>query len=677
MRSSLAEHSSPQLKTPSSESVAEEYCNPKYPEYAHHPLGHLLAQESGVPSINVPTAEDKYYAYQENPELVTPIKTIAFYLPQFHPFRENDTWWGKGFTEWSNVGKATSVFNGHHQPHCPIHLGYYDLRIIDNMIEQATLAKNYGIHGFSYYFYWFDGITLMEAPLRGMLGNSRVDIPFCLTWANENWTRRWDGQESDVLISQNHSLEDSRKLFEHLIPYFKDKRYIRNQDCPVFIVYRPDIIPSIKETTDLWRKLAIEAGFEGLYLVGCQTFGIKDIREHGFDAAVEFPPHAIGSPDISAELECANRDFTGHIYDYRKAARSKIDEGVTNYRKHYTCMLSWDNTARKGLKSHIFARFSLSQYQDWLSSNISKTLRQARYSDDYPLYTFINAWNEWAEGTHLEPDRKYGYGYLQSTYDILGQHTTEKKDLDFLLRQTDPRDNKAIQKENCAIVHCHYLETLPRIANRLKRLPDTFDIYVSTTNLKLAIQVKESNPEFIVEVTPNIGRDIGPFLHTLRSIEDASLEYNACLKVHTKKSAYRNDGSQLREKLLDQLFMPSTISQALSTLEHNGKSEDIGLICPKDFLKEHADVNGYRLKYHMKAIDEIESATGIIFHQSVFPAGSMFWFRQKALRRLLHIPMSWFDPEIGLADGTMAHTIERIFATIVQFDGYRVIPTSD
>jgi lipopolysaccharide biosynthesis protein len=442
-------------------------------------------------------------------------------------------------------------------------------------------------------------------------------------------------------------------------------------------VYRPDIIPNIKETTEHWRKLAIEAGFEGLYLVGCQTFGINDVREHGFDAAVEFPPHAIGSPDISAELGSTNKCFEGHIYDYRRAAKSKIDEGVTNYRKHYTCMLSWDNTARKGPKSHIFARFSLAQYQDWLSSNISKTLRQAHYSDDYPLYTFINAWNEWAEGTHLEPDRKYGYGYLQSTYDILSQHTTEKKDLDFLLGQPDPRDNKAIQKENCVIIHCHYLETLPTIVNRLKRLHGNFDIYVSTTNLKLAAQVKEDYPEFIVEVTPNIGRDIGPFIHTLRSIEAAGLEYNACLKVHTKKSVYRNDGSQLREKLLDQLFTPTTIELALSTLKHNSKCGDVGLICPKDFLVEHADANGYRLKYHMKSIEEIESATGILFNQSVFPAGSMFWFSQKALRRLLHIPMSWFDPEVGLADGTFAHTIERVFATIVQFDGYRVIPVND
>lgn len=673
MKTILAQHGSNPRSEQGNNSSVDLFDELEIPTYAHHRLSHLLAPESGVPSIHVSTAQDRYLDYSDNPDLKSPLKAIAFYLPQFHPFEENDNWWGKGFTEWSNVGKSTPIFSGHHQPHCPIHLGYYDLRIVDNMAEQAALAKNYGIYGFSYYFYWFDGHTLMEKPLRNMLENPSVDMPFCLTWANENWTRRWDGQENDILIAQNHSIDDSVNLFRHLIEYFRDPRYIRHDGNPVFIVYRPDIIPNINEITTVWRELAIEAGLDGLYLVGCQTFGITDVRGLGFDAAVEFPPHAVGSPDIKSDLEDVNADFSGHIYDYNIVAKSKINEGIASFPKHYTCMLSWDNTARKGLKSHVFARFNLAQYQDWLSSNISKTLHQSRYSESYPLFTFINAWNEWAEGTHLEPDRKYGYSYLKATYDVLQQHACSSDNLGALTKQKDPRDDKSTQKENCIILHCHYLDVLPSIANHILSLPDTFDVYVTATSLPTAMAIKELYPDFIVDVTPNIGRDVAPFIHTLKSLAAAGLEYKACLKLHTKKSVYRNDGSELREKLLLQLFDPATVEVALSSLGGAMQAGNTGMICPVSFLIDHTDPNGYRLKYHLEAIEELEQVMGFTFHRSVFPAGSMFWFSQKAMQRLLSISLSAFDPEIGLADGTVAHTIERIFATIVQFDGYRVM----
>jgi len=240
-------------------------------QYRFHPHGFLLDKKYNLAIVSSEILQDKFYRYNKKDTFASAMKLIAFYLPQFHPFKENDQWWGKGFTEWTNVGKAKPLFDDHYQPHCPIHLGYYDLRITENMIEQAELAKNYGINGFAYYVYWFKGKTIMETPLENMLKEPRIDIPFCITWANENWTRRWDGQEEDILISQEHSLADSKEFLIYMQKYFLDNRYICHENKPVIIIYRANIIPEISLTIKHWREMAIEMGFAGLYLIAAQT----------------------------------------------------------------------------------------------------------------------------------------------------------------------------------------------------------------------------------------------------------------------------------------------------------------------------------------------------------------------------------------------------------------------
>lgn len=350
------------------------------------------------------------------------IRAIAFYLPQFHPFPENDTWWGKGFTEWTNVGKALPLFEGHHQPHCPIHFGYYDLRIPQVMEEQAELARAYGIGGFAYYFYWFAGRSLMETPLRAMLNNARVDIPFCLTWANENWTRRWDGGDNNLLIGQSHSIEDSRALIRYLEPYFSDPRYIRVDGKPVFLIYRAEIIPDMAATARMWRDEAQAMGLGGLHLVAVQSFGVSDPRPFGLDAAVEFPPHKFDTLNYASGLRLSNPSFAGHIHDYRQAANATLARPEPDYHLYRSVMLSWDNTARKQDRAHIYANFSVEAYRIWLSD----LCRRLRARPDLPAdrrMVFINAWNEWAEGTHLEPDQRYGYAYLAATAEALQDQT--------------------------------------------------------------------------------------------------------------------------------------------------------------------------------------------------------------------------------------------------------------
>lgn len=361
---------------------------------------------------------DDFQPYSPPTELEPAVRIIAHYLPQFHPFSENDAWWGKGFTEWTNVGKAVPNFPGHYQPHCPIHFGYYDLRLPEVMAEQAKVAKQYGVSGFAYYFYWFDGKTLMEHPLQKMLCRPEIDIPFCLTWANENWTRRWDGRDHDVLIAQNYSLDDARALLRHLRKYFEDSRYIRIDGKPVFTVYRANIIPDIKAFTDAWRAEAQSWGEPGLYLIAAQAYGVDDPTPLGFDAAMSFPPHGVARTDITDDMDVTNPNFTGSIIDYNTVVENELSRAEPDYKLFRSAMLSWDNTARNQSNARIFANFSIRAYRKWMSHICQSVLSQDKYSEDEKI-VFVNAWNEWAEGTHLEPDKIYGFAYLQATYDAV------------------------------------------------------------------------------------------------------------------------------------------------------------------------------------------------------------------------------------------------------------------
>src|SRR5262245_59534320 len=247
------------------------------------------------------------------------IRAIAFYLPQFHPIPENDRWWGKGFTEWSNVSRARPLFPGHEQPQLPRELGFYDLRVPEVRRDQADLARRFGIHGFCYYYYWFNGRRLLERPLEEVLRSGQPDFPFCICWANENWTRGWDGLERDILIEQQHTETSDAEFIRDVLPILKDPRYIRMNGAPLLLVYRPSLRPRPRRTTDVWRAEARAAGIDSLHLCAVQSYGVTDPRRLGFDAAVEFPPHYLSLPDIRAELEHLAPEFEGWIFDYRDA----------------------------------------------------------------------------------------------------------------------------------------------------------------------------------------------------------------------------------------------------------------------------------------------------------------------------------------------------------------------
>ena len=348
------------------------------------------------------------------------VKLIAFYLPQFHPFPENDEWWGKGFTEWTNVTRAVPQFPGHYQPHLPGELGFYDLRIEDVHFRQIELAKQYGLYGFAYYHYWFNGKRLMEMPVDRFLANKKMDFPFLLVWANENWTRRWDGLENDILIAQEHTPESDYSFIKDLTPYLLDERYIRLGERPVIIVYRADILPEPKVTVERWREYCLRNKLGDPYLIAAQTFGLEDPRTVGFDAAVQFPPHNewhAADLMIQNSIEIANPEYSSYIFSYPKMVdRQEKQTKPSPYPLYKTVFPSWDSEPRKPGRGTIYAYSKPSLYRRWLQAACNWTLKNHTEGE---RLLFINAWNEWAEGTHLEPDRRFGYANLYVTMDVV------------------------------------------------------------------------------------------------------------------------------------------------------------------------------------------------------------------------------------------------------------------
>lgn len=348
-------------------------------------------------------------------------RLIAFYLPQYHPIPENDAWWGKGFTEWTNVVKARPWFKGHEQPQLPADLGFYDLRIDEVREEQARMAARYGISGFCYYYYWFNGRRLLEKPLEAVLASGRPDFPFCICWANESWSRRWDGSEHEVLMEQVHSPESDRRFIEDVIPILKDPRYIRVGGAPLLLVYRFSLMPDPISATETWRKACAEAGVGKIHITAVQSFGIEDPRVFGCDSAVEFPPHGISASEITPKVDNLDPAFEGKVYDYRDLIAVDELRVTPAYPVFPTVMPAWDNTARRGARGHVFHNATPQAYEVWLRNAIARATREPVGGE---RIVFVNAWNEWAEGTHLEPDRRWGHAFLDATKRAMADSTS-------------------------------------------------------------------------------------------------------------------------------------------------------------------------------------------------------------------------------------------------------------
>lgn len=353
------------------------------------------------------------------------VRFIAFYLPQFHPTPDNDAWWGPGFTEWTITDAARPLFAGHDQPHRPAELGRYDLRDPGVRAAQAELARRHGIDAFCYYHYWFEGRRLLERPFREVLASGAPDLPFCLCWSNESWTRRFDGKHRHLLLAQTYSERDDREHIRWLSRAFQDPRYLRVDGRPIFLVYRARSLPAPRRTTAIWREEAARLGIGELFLGAVESNfrpeRAGDPRSLGFDAAVEFQPDAF-TPTVSsslrlaltpggarAVLRCALR--LSRLRAYRDLAAAAIARPDPGYPRLRCVTPSWDNTARRPRgRALIYTGSTPALYEAWLGA-----VGRRVAAGPEPRLLFINAWNEWGEGCHLEPDQRHGRGYLEAT----------------------------------------------------------------------------------------------------------------------------------------------------------------------------------------------------------------------------------------------------------------------
>lgn len=601
-------------------------------------------------------------------------QVIAYYLPQFHPVEVNNQNWGAGFTEWTNVTKALPQYQGHYQPHLPAETGFYDLRNPDSMALQVELAKQYGVGGFCFHYYWFGGQRVLEMPLNQFAANRALDLPFCVCWANENWTRRWDGAESDVILQQTYALDSWKQFIDDLLPLFNDPRYIRVDGKPLLVVYRPGLIPDAQKVVALWRQLAEAAGLPGLWLVCAQTFGLVDPRPFGFDAAVEFPPHKIHDRiDALPAPPLWNPQFTGKVWSYADAVAESMSRPQEPYPLYRTAFPSWDNEARRTGTSFSFADANPAEFGEWLSTCASyarATLPKGQQ------FVFVNAWNEWAEGAHIEPDRHFGCAWLEEVQRLHTAHKPIPATLPWASQDARPQGAPATAGRVAVVLHLFYPETWPDFEAALLSSGFEGDVLITTPAAQVGAVAAMARARFAhaeVFAAENRGRDIRPTLALLPLL--IARGYRAVLKLHSKKTLHRENGTEWRQSLVESLLpAPQALRGMLDGL---ARYPSLGLIAPQGNVLNLQRFIWTNKPWVATLADELgEREDWLDRTRPWFPAGSMFWFKPAALAKLLacsSVQQDRFEPEDQQVDGTLAHALERMVGAAALSAGYHLV----
>jgi lipopolysaccharide biosynthesis protein len=584
-------------------------------------------------------------------------RIFAFYLTQYHPIEKNDVAWGKGFTEWRNVTKAFPRYFGHYQPKLPADSTLYDLRIRQNIIDHTHLARQHGVNGFCFYYYWFSGERVLEQPLNHFLeAKTEADFPFCILWANENWTRKWDGQSKDVIIGQKYNDSDRLQFIKDVEPLLLDPRYERVDGAPLLIVYRPDDLPDCDQWVATWRDYWREQGHGELHLVCVQFLPNTNPNDYGFDAMLQFPPNGFPNHGTHQNIARFTRSFKGNLYSYDEMQWRALAQqyGHPVYR---TSVPSWDNECRRPQQGDVFVGSTPAKFRDWTAANLLHA-----NNDNNAGLCFVNAWNEWAESACLEPDSRYGYAHLEAI--------------------ADARTIAAVQKEaetwtasnpSAIVVHVFYLDRFEAIASRLAIYSGDCDLYITLPPLschKKVARIRQLFPEARFFVTENRGRDVFPFLSLIQLLKLLKINYREICKLHTKKSPHRRDGAAWLDEMLQCLLPVDGVVKIRSLM-----TSQVGMLIPQGHainLREFMGGNEGLLDL----ILDRHQARDVKRSDSYFASGTLFWIRSEVLDYLnFDEAIHNFDYERGQVDGTLAHAWERSMTLIVQARGLKCLQT--
>lgn len=626
----------------------------------------------------------------------TDIKTICMYLPQFHAIPENDKWWGKGFTEWTNVKKAKPFFPGHYMPREPHEdFGYYNLENVEIIKNQVFLAKKHGIYGFAFYYYWFSSKKLLEKPIDNFLEHKEIDFPFMLIWANENWTRRWDGLEKEVLMKQEYKEEDPENFILDLKKYVLDDRYIRIDGKPVIGVYEPTKIPNFNEVVKVWQEKAKSLGIGDIFILSpdfsdenCEKLKINDF----IDGKYFFPPRLEKGFET---LDIKYNKTTFHLINYKNllhCSRDIFNKGKDNFLYFPGAMLGWDNSARRKNGAYIWNNFN---FYDFYKINKLNIYYVRKHQNLKNRFMFINAWNEWGEGTYLEPDKKFGYRAINTLsraifdkpYNECGENRENiyfigdglKKEREKFLEDKLNHNNDvkiAIQ------IHIFYTDLLDEIKILLKNMPFYFDLYITTdTDFKKDFIEKnlfssriEKIKNIFIEVFENKGRDIFPFIKQVKLVRT---KYEYICHIHTKKTLFKKFdlGEKWRQYLYKNILGSSNIIYEI--FDFFEKDKNLGLIFPECFFpfKKHMTF-GENKNIALDLMNKIDT-TFILpeDNKTFFPVGDMFWARLKAIEDVFIIEDKDIPNEEGQVDQTILHAIERLWCYFVKHRGYTFLQT--
>ena len=610
------------------------------------------------------SCDNKISEYEENIDfsnLKSTIKVIALYLPQYHVIEENNKFWGEGFTEWTNVRKSKPRFKGHHQPRIPGdkygYLGYYDLTEIKTIVKQVNLAKSHGIYGFGIYYYWFSGKKLLEKPINIFIQQTYIDFNFLLIWANENWSKRWDGRDQEILIKQDYKQDDPINFIKDIKKYVKDKRYIKIDKKPVLGLYEPSKIPNLKETIELWREKSRELGIGEIFiLISINRNKTQDFENLNlFNASYEFPPrNSFQNNRILKKNTLIYTELLYKSYDF--------DETNMNYKKFpyfRGTMVEWDNSPRIS-KCEIFEHYSPEQFYmfnkiviDWTLKHYNKKLR----------FIFINAWNEWGEGSYLEPDDKYGYASINS----LSRAIFNKPFIEI---------NNSVGINTIAVLlYINNEDSIIEILNKINNIPYIYDLFIyidnkiksdKSDNFKYYIKLKSKADYFQLKILNERENLLASFL----DFRNKAKKYKYICTINTfqyKNISYYEDW---KNYIYNNLIGDSKIiSEILTDFE---KYSRLGIIFPEKYYKSSIilgdNISDLELKYLNYFLNRVHPQAHILEKSFDFPEGSMFWARVNSIYQIFNVYGNFrFTNKSKLI---LRKNLELIWVFLVELNGF-------